>query len=199
MNTHDAVALVSSGVIVLDRHFTLIAVDRGAGTILSTAAVPDGCAPRSGGVPHTVLTLLSNDTIARNAPVRGYVRIGQRDYLCRAYYLQSTGSAPDNTSNCQPVVVIHLSRTATATVTIDEACNTYHLTGREKQILSGLSSMGLTNKELAERLNISCNTVKLFVRILIIKMGVKSRAGLVAKLLDRGPCYSEEVALKDAV
>jgi DNA-binding NarL/FixJ family response regulator len=187
-------ATTASGVIVLDRSLTLLAADRGAAVILNDTTVPDnGCAahPR---LPQQLIAIISNSTVTTQVPVTRYVRIGTLDYLCRTYYLHS-----HNTNGCEPALVIHLARTVAAPVTIDEVSSIYHLTEREKQILSGLSSMGLTNKELAERLNISCNTVKLFVRLLMIKMRVTTRAGLVAKLLERGPAYTEPVALKNVI
>jgi DNA-binding CsgD family transcriptional regulator len=60
----------------------------------------------------------------------------------------------------------------------------YHLTDREQEALIGVT-MGLTSKELATRMNISPNTVKAFLRLLMIKMGVPTRAGIVGKLLDQ--------------
>jgi DNA-binding NarL/FixJ family response regulator len=200
MTSPNTSATTDSGVIVLDRSLTLLAADRGAAVILNDTTVPEnGCSahPR---LPQHLLAIISNSTVTTQVPVTRYVRIGQLDYLCRTYYLHShSHSHSHNTNGCEPALVIHLARTVAATVTIDEVSSIYHLTEREKQILSGLSSMGLTNKELAERLNISCNTVKFFVRLLMIKMRVTTRAGIVAKLLDRGPAYTEFVALKHVI
>ena len=194
MTTPHTAATTDSCVIVLDQSLTPMAADRGASVILSEATVlEDGCSTLSR-IPREIIEMIGNRTVTKDVPVTRYVRLGQRDYLCRTYYLHSP-----NTNGCEPAVVIHLSRTVAATVTIDEVGSIYHLTEREKQILSGLSSMGLTNKELAERLGISCNTVKLFVRLLMIKMGVTTRAGLVAKLLEKGPAYTEPVALKNVI
>jgi DNA-binding CsgD family transcriptional regulator len=44
--------------------------------------------------------------------------------------------------------------------------------------------MGLATKELATRLNISPNTVKAFLRLVMIKMGVATRGEMFAKLLE---------------
>ena len=44
--------------------------------------------------------------------------------------------------------------------------------------------LGLTSKEVAIRMNISPNTVKAFLRLVMGKMGVTTRAGIVAKLLE---------------
>jgi len=56
----------------------------------------------------------------------------------------------------------------------------YHLTSREQQVLMYLLE-GLTSKQIAERMKISANTVKVFLRLIMIKMGVSTRAGIVGK------------------
>ena len=56
-------------------------------------------------------------------------------------------------------------------------------TEREQEALRGIA-MGLTNKELAQRMNIAPNTVKTFLRLVMVKMGVARRTGVVAKLLE---------------
>jgi DNA-binding CsgD family transcriptional regulator len=62
----------------------------------------------------------------------------------------------------------------------------YHLTEREQEALEGIV-LGLTSKEVAARMGgISPNTVKAFLRLIMIKMGVTSRAAIVAKLLGCG-------------
>jgi DNA-binding CsgD family transcriptional regulator len=43
----------------------------------------------------------------------------------------------------------------------------------------------LTSKEIATRLEISPNTVKAFVRLVMVKMGVTTRSGIVGKLLSQ--------------
>ena len=60
----------------------------------------------------------------------------------------------------------------------------FHLTHREQEVL-GLLIMGLTNKEIADRMGISANTVKGFVRLVMLKMGTSGRSGIVAKVLLR--------------
>jgi DNA-binding CsgD family transcriptional regulator len=47
--------------------------------------------------------------------------------------------------------------------------------------------MGLTSKGLARKMSISPNTVNAFLRLIMVKMGVTSRAGVMGKLLDESP------------
>jgi DNA-binding CsgD family transcriptional regulator len=42
---------------------------------------------------------------------------------------------------------------------------------------------GLTSKEIANRMKISSNTVKAFLRLVMVKMGVSTRSGVVGKII----------------
>jgi DNA-binding CsgD family transcriptional regulator len=58
----------------------------------------------------------------------------------------------------------------------------FNLTPRELETVRFLVE-GLTSKEIAERMNISPNTVKAFLRIVMVKMGVSTRSGVVGKVV----------------
>jgi len=66
---------------------------------------------------------------------------------------------------------------------LDELGREYSLTDREQEALLGVA-LGLTTKEIAARMNVSPNTVKVFLRLLMIKSGVATRAGLLSKLME---------------
>jgi two-component system, NarL family, response regulator NreC len=59
------------------------------------------------------------------------------------------------------------------------------LTAREREVLECIAR-GLTNRQIAEELFVSVNTVETHRRHLLEKLGVHSRAGLVAQALARG-------------
>jgi DNA-binding CsgD family transcriptional regulator len=61
-----------------------------------------------------------------------------------------------------------------------EAADTLGLTAREQEILSLLSA-GLTNKEIAQRLSVSPNTIKTHLAHLFEKLGAKRRTEAVAR------------------
>jgi len=77
---------------------------------------------------------------------------------------------------------------------IYEAALKYNLTEREQEALKGVS-MGLSNKQLAERMNISPNTVRAFLRFIMVKMGVTSRSAIVAKILQDRDKFERVVSL----
>ncbi len=58
----------------------------------------------------------------------------------------------------------------------------FGLTPREQETTE-LLMLGLSSKEIASRMSISPNTVKTFLRLIMAKMGVTSRCGVVAKIL----------------
>jgi len=67
----------------------------------------------------------------------------------------------------------------------------YQLSQREGEAVRFLIE-GLTNKEIAARMGISPDTVKVFLRLAMMKMGVSSRSGIMSKFIhlkesDTGP------------
>ncbi len=108
--------------------------------------------------------------------------MGKSEYIWRAHLMESQNGYLN-----QPLVALHLEKVSSTSDAIYEVAAKYHLTDREQEALRGIS-MGLTSKEVAARMNISPNTVKAFLRLIMIKMGVTTRAGIVANLLqNRSP------------
>jgi DNA-binding NarL/FixJ family response regulator len=60
----------------------------------------------------------------------------------------------------------------------------HHLTPREQETVRLLAN-GFTNKEIAARMGVSVNTVKAFLRSVMLKLGVTTRAGIIGRLLRR--------------
>ena len=61
----------------------------------------------------------------------------------------------------------------------------FQLTDREREVVEHLAD-GLTSKEIAQRMRISPNTVKAFLRSVMIKMGVTTRSGVIGKIVEAG-------------
>ena len=79
-------------------------------------------------------------------------------------------------------MVVVLERAISASCVVSQISAQFRLTRREQQAVT-LLLQGLSNKEMAERLGISANTVKAFLRLVMIKMGASSRSGIAAKVL----------------
>jgi DNA-binding CsgD family transcriptional regulator len=103
-------------------------------------------------------------------------RSGRRRYVCRSFRV---GCDPRYT--IQPATAIILERNATGTVVMGEAAKQFELTEREQETVQMLLQ-GLTSKEIAVRMGISPNTVKAFLRLVMVKMGVSTRSGIVGRI-----------------
>lgn len=102
---------------------------------------------------------------------------GKRRYKCRIYPLNSSTETANNGLN-----VILLERGALGTRDITDIALKFRLTEREKGTVKLLLE-GLTTKEIAQRMNISPNTVKAFLRTVMLKLEVSNRSGILAKIL----------------
>ena len=101
---------------------------------------------------------------------------GRRRYVCRAFGL--TGNSG---TRSRLLTGLLIERDTPKTVSVSEAAEQFHLTQREQETV-GLLTLGLTSKEIATRMNISTNTVKTFFRLVMMKMGVSTRSGIVGKI-----------------
>src|SRR5205807_3034577 len=101
---------------------------------------------------------------------------GRRHYSCRVFALNSQA----NNSAGQPAVALILERCNRKSLDTSQAAARFHLTVREQETLDCLIQ-GLTNKEIGQRMNISPNTVKAFVKLIMTKMDVSTRSAAIGK------------------
>jgi len=99
---------------------------------------------------------------------------GRRRYICTLHSLDIAGRNKGTTA-------ILLERVPSPQVTLYGMCKKYNLTTREREAM-GYLLRGLTTKEIAQEMGISPNTVKVFLRSAMAKMGVTTRAGLVGRI-----------------
>jgi len=111
-------------------------------------------------------------------PVIDFVS-GRRHYRCRSFVLESSSNKP-----AAQTVGILMERVHQASFLVSGRGDQFHLTCREKETV-GLLSEGLTSKEISERMRISPSTVKAFLRLIMVKMGVSNRSGILGKALRR--------------
>jgi len=106
---------------------------------------------------------------------------GRRRYTCRFFTLaHCSGNA------AQAARGILLERAASKQVDVSSAAQQFGLTQREMETVE-LLTFGLTSKEIASRMNISPNTVKAFFRMVMTKMSVTTRSGIVGKIARMTP------------
>jgi len=101
-----------------------------------------------------------------------------RTYSCRFFPL--SGTSLDAQAKAELMVLL-LERNSNGMITIREISERFGLTPREQQTV-GLLLEGLTSKEIAERMKISPNTVKAFIRLVMVKMNVSTRSGIIGKI-----------------
>lgn len=168
------------GLVVMNMSFETIGADGGATAILRGNGRENGAlAEPALAIPEELRAVLSsaNGAGLRN-PKKMRIRMGKDAYNCRAFLIQLNEG-----NSAEPMVILHMQRDSAVTDAIDVVAAEYHLTDREQEALKGIA-IGLTSKEMAERMNISPNTVKSFLRIIMLKMGAATRTGIVSKLLE---------------
>lgn len=106
----------------------------------------------------------------------GEFKSGRRRYLTRSFALACGAERTD-----QACAGILMERAGPKFVDISVAAQQFGLTQREQQTVE-LLTLGLTSKEIADRMNISPNTVKAFFRLVMTKMAVNTRSGIVGKI-----------------
>ena len=102
------------------------------------------------------------------------VRQGGQCYFCRVFQLLGVGG----TRGCV-VVILEASAHRDCLASL---LRKFHLTAREEEAVE-LLARGLTNKEIATSMRVSVNTVKTFLHLAMIKLGVSTRAGIIGKLV----------------
>jgi len=119
----------------------------------------------------------SMPTNGKRAPFMKF-KSGRRTYFCRAFVLDSKGKGSGSAAT-----LIVLERAMSGPPALSQVSRQFHLTQREQQAVA-LLLQGFSNKEMAKSMGISANTVKAFLRMASIKMGVSSRSGIVTKFLE---------------
>lgn len=157
------------GLMLMDMSLRPIAFDRGAAAILNNAP--------GFSIPPEIQKGIRESTREDLGDFEWVFRRGAREYKCRAFLLKSQSVALPS-----ELVVLYLERDWSPADSLSALSTEYQLTSREQEVLRGIA-MGLTGKELADRLNISPGTVKSFIRMIMIKLGVRTRGAILAKLL----------------
>ena len=162
----------------MDLSLNPIAVDPGAAAIFNTSAVRNGRAKSGLRLPEEMLEQIKGLAPEHLSEMRTHVQVGNEQYVCRGYVLQ-----PSNGALQKPVLALYIHRHSSTMDAVSQLAAEYDLTEREREALGGIC-MGLSCKELAQRMSISPNTVKAFLRLVMIKLGVTRRSGIITKVLE---------------
>lgn len=171
-------AVAPEGIIVVDLSFRPVALDGGGEAILNHF---NQAHPRRSALTELPLELeqkLRAEGPAYLTASTLLVTAGNRQYQCRVFFMK-----PQDGTIGQPLLAIHIRRERSVMDAVERISRTYHLTTREQETLAEIA-MGFTTRQVAKRMNISPNTVNAFLRLIMVKMGVTTRAGVLGKLLD---------------
>ena len=102
---------------------------------------------------------------------------GRRKYNCRAFQFNLDCSKAGSVR-----AALLLERQSHVNGGLVGVLEQFNLTPREIETVTLLIE-GLTSKQIAERMKISPNTVKAFLRIVMVKMDVSTRSGIVGKII----------------
>jgi DNA-binding CsgD family transcriptional regulator len=175
IHTRTGSAAKTPGFILVDSSCRPVFMNSEAADILKFS--DKGKASRSGekGFVDEIRSLFAELTKDSTAPCSAKIQSGKRKYQCSVFSL----NAPSSNGN-GPVAAILLERNSKP---LDfELTAGFSFTPRERQVVQ-LLALGLTTKEIAGRLQISPNTVKTFLRLVMAKTEVTTRSGIVGKIL----------------
>jgi DNA-binding CsgD family transcriptional regulator len=108
---------------------------------------------------------------------------GKRTYVVRALVLyEDRGRSLQNSQ-----IMFILERLHNDLLNIHRIAREWHLTQREQKLIQ-LVFAGMSNKEISQELRLTLDTIKTYLKNLMKKIGVNSRAGLIAHvLIDKHP------------
>lgn len=114
-------------------------------------------------------------------------RSANRTYHCRSFPLgdlENRQEANHKNGHNAPaeLLVVLLERMNGEAIASAELSRHFGLTYREQETVKFLLE-GLTSKEIAARMRISPNTVKAFLRLVMVKMNVSTRSGIIGKIV----------------
>jgi DNA-binding CsgD family transcriptional regulator len=172
-------APVARGVMVVDAGLRVVASNPEVLQILAFPERPEQISNLDIWLANKVRSKLAD----RQSPsgIASEVQSARRTYLCRSFPLEPVENHKDNLAQSGRLLILMIERKSNEAATIVEVSERFGLTRREQETVQFLLE-GFTSKEIAQRMNISANTVKAFIRLVMAKMDVSTRSGIVGKV-----------------
>jgi DNA-binding CsgD family transcriptional regulator len=166
----------NSGFLLLDADLNLVASNDAALQILCFPSEASKIKQPKVFLADRVRTALFDHQIRDRKVFVREVQSGKRRYLCKSFQVSCNGHPTP-----QPSFAVLLERGASGSMSPTELSERFALTQRECETVEYLLQ-GLTSKEIAARMKISPNTVKAFLRLVMVKMKVSTRSGIAGKI-----------------
>jgi DNA-binding CsgD family transcriptional regulator len=170
-----------SGFLLVDPSLMPIYYNSEAIQILTYPEIPQGQNPLESVLMVKVHQLLIDSRSSEGPVFRPEFISGRRRYICRALSVDSPSSSAQ-----KALSAVLLERRQQRSFDGSQLVARFHLSQREKETIE-LLVYGLTSKEIANRLHISPSTVKAFLRITMVKMGITTRSGIVGRVFASNP------------
>jgi DNA-binding CsgD family transcriptional regulator len=167
------------GFILLDSRLRPVAYNSEAVQILSFPTKPESIKQLPQFLGDKVRSTLVNGGSPEMPEFVRECKAGRRIYSCRAFRVDCN-SAGDMSPPISFAIL--LERHVSSAAALANLSQQFELTTRECETVALLLE-GLTSKEIANRMHISPNTVKAFLRLVMVKMNVSTRSGVVGKAL----------------
>jgi DNA-binding CsgD family transcriptional regulator len=168
-------ATTSEGFLLLDSALRPVFFNRLAAEILTYPQKPESLKDLKSFLTGKIHSTLFQVQGSRAPSLVSEFQSGRRRYQCRAYRLGTQVNGHGDAS-----VAVILERFSRGSLSLDQVGDRFHLTIREQEVLKHLL-VGRTTKEIATGMEISPHTVKAFLRMIMVKMGVSTRSGIVGK------------------
>ncbi|HKH98947.1 MAG TPA: LuxR C-terminal-related transcriptional regulator [Candidatus Sulfotelmatobacter sp.] len=171
------------GLIVVDNGLGVVAYNGEALKILTYPDQPDKIRHLDSWLSNKI----RSELVGRMSPpsfVEAF-RSSKRLYLCRSFPVDAKGHQGNGSASAAGFLIVMLERKSNETLKISEISERFGLTAREQETVQYLLE-GLTSKEIAQRMKISPNTVKAFLRLVMVKMNVSTRSGIIGRIVGPG-------------
>jgi DNA-binding CsgD family transcriptional regulator len=110
------------------------------------------------------------------------VRSGRRTYLYRSFSVDAVDNRKNSSAQSGKLRIVMFERKSNESVRLKNVSEHFGLTAREQETVRFLLE-GFTSKEIGQRMDISANTVKAFIRLVMAKMDVSTRSGIVGRVV----------------
>jgi DNA-binding CsgD family transcriptional regulator len=170
------------GLLLLNSSLSPVYVNSEAVQILTYPGKPAKARALYKSVWKTIRSQLYPHLLSLPRPSLTHLRSGKRRYVCRTFSLELASRSPIAKGSFQPAIAVLIERRDRAPQELAQIAERYRLTTRERQTME-LVTQGLTSKEIATQMNISPNTVKVFLRLITVKLGVSTPSGILGKIV----------------
>ena len=169
------------GLLLLDSSLNPISCNDETIRILSYPEAPQHVKRLDVFLRDTIRARLLNTQFPQNSHFVTEFVSGKRRYRCWAFHLNRhlRGSS-------HATLELLLERSTSGLFFLPRIAQQFNFSRREQQAVE-LLLQGLSNKEIANRMNVSSNTVKVFLRLIMIKTGVSCRSAVVGKIMMTQP------------